>query len=345
MKSRIVVAGLIAFVVVSLLLMESCRKKDKWVTSPITLQNPAGWPAMQYNFANNPITEQGFALGRKLFYDGKLSKDGNFPCSSCHQQMAAFGTFDHDRSHGYNNSHTLRNAPSLQNLAWKSQFDWDGAFSTIEQRALAHINHPEEMGESTASVLAKLQADADYPRLFKAAFGDETIDADRMTKALAQFVLMLVSSNSKYDKVKRGEATFNLPEQLGYDIFKTKCSSCHTEPLMTDFSYRNIGLPLNSVLLDYGRMRVTNNRTDSLKFQVPSLRNVQLTYTYGHDGRFFVVDNILEHYRSTVQNGPTTDPIVANGIPLSNFEIGQLKAFMNALTDSTIVKDARFSKP
>lgn len=336
---------LIASVFAGMLCIQACRKKDQWITTPLTLSNPAGWPPIQYNFSNNPLTQQGFELGRKLFYDGKLSKDGNFPCASCHQQVAAFGTFDHDRSHGYNNSHTLRNAPTLQNLAWKKQFDWDGAYTSIEERALAHINHPNEMGETTSAVIAKLQADADYPRMFKAAFGDENINADRMTKALAQFVLMMVSSNSKYDQVKRGEATFNLPEGLGYDIFKQKCTGCHAEPMFTDYTYRNTGMPVVSPLNDYGRMRVTSNRSDSLKFQVPSLRNVQLTYTYGHDGRFFVIDNVLEHYRSTVQSGPTTDPLVQNYIPLSNFEIGQLKAFLYALTDSTIVKDTKFSKP
>jgi cytochrome c peroxidase len=345
MKSRFVVTGLIVFVIVAVVAIESCRKKENWFPTPIVLANPIGWPGVQYNFGNNPLTQQGFDLGRKLFYDAKLSKDGNFPCSSCHQQAAAFGTFDHDRSHGYNNAHTLRNAPALQNLAWKTQFDWDGAFSSIEQRILAHINHPGEMGENTADVLTKLRSDATYPALFNAAFGDENIDADRLSKALAQFVLMLVSSNSKYDKVMRGEATFNLPEQTGYDVFKSKCTGCHKEPLTTDFTYRNIGLRIDPALSDFGRMRVTNNKGDSLKFQVPSLRNVQLTYTYGHDGRFFVIDNVLEHYRSGVQSGPTTDPLVTNYIPLSNFEIGQLKAFLYALTDSSIVKDPRFSKP
>ncbi len=345
MRWSITTLVLVMLVTVSVASIQGCRKKDNWLTTPLALNIPSGWPAIQYNFSNNPLTQQGFDLGKKLFYDGKLSKDGNFPCSSCHQQVAAFGTYDHDRSHGYNNSHTLRNAPALQNLAWKKEFDWDGAFTNIEARVLAHINHPEEMGETTEGVLSKLRNDGDYPRMFRAAFGSEEINADRMTKALAQFVVSLVSSNSTYDRVQRGQATFNLPESLGYDIFKAKCASCHKEPMFTDYTYRNIGIVKEAMLNDNGRMRVTNNRNDSIKFQVPSLRNVKITYTYGHDGRFYAIDNVLEHYRSTVLQGPTTDPLLATGIPLSNFEIGQLKAFLNALTDSTVVKDAKFSKP
>lgn len=345
MKISITSLLIIFAVALSVFTINACRKKDAFITTPLSFPNPAGWPAVQYNFANNPLTQQGFDLGRKLFYDGKLSKDGNFPCAGCHQQIASFGTYDHDQSHGYNNSHTLRNAPPLQNLAWKKLFDWDGEYKSIEERTLAHINHPMEMGETTAGVIAKLKADANYPRMFAAAFGNEEINADRLSKALAQFVLMLVSSNSTYDKVKRGEATFNLPESLGYDIFKNKCASCHSEPMFTNYSYRNIGMPKEPALNDLGRMMVTNLSADSLKFRVPSLRNVKITYPYGHDGRFYAIDNVLEHYRSGVRNGPTTDALLVNNIQLTNFEIGQLKAFLFALTDSTIVKDPRFSKP
>jgi cytochrome c peroxidase len=342
---RLVLISLIIFVAAGILTIEACRKSDVILATPITFSTPAGWPQTQYDFANNPLTQQGFELGRKLFYDGKLSKDGNFPCASCHQQIAAFGTFDHDRSHGYNGSHTLRNAPPLQNLAWQKDFGWDSAFRKIEQQVVSHITSPTEMGETMSAVLSKLQADADYPRLFKAAFGDEAITEDRLVKALAQFVVMLVSNNSKYDKMQRGETTFNLAEQLGYDIFKNKCGVCHKEPLFNDLSFRNIGIPVDPFLNDYGLMRVSNKRADSLKFKMPSLRNVQLTYPYGHDGRFFVIDNVLEHYRSSVVNGPTTDPLVANKIPLSNFEIGQLKAFLYTLTDSSFITDPRFAKP
>jgi cytochrome c peroxidase len=155
----------------------------------------------------------------------------------------------------------------------------------------------------------------------------------------------MVSSNSKYDKVMKGEASFNLAEQTGYDLFKTKCAACHKEPLFTDLTFRNIGLRIDPLLKDYGRMTVTSILSDSLKFKVPSLRNAEKTYPYGHDGRFFDFDNLFEHYRSGVVNGPTTDAAIRNGIPLSNYEIGQLKAFIFTLTDTSFLQNKHLTAP
>lgn len=329
---------------ISFIAVEACKKKaENFNTTPLQFVVPAGWPQPAYNFQNNPLTVEGFELGRKLFYDGRLSKDGNFPCGSCHHQVAAFGTYDHDRSHGYNNSHTLRNAPSLQNLAWHSLYYADGSANTLEKVTLHHISVQDEMGETVENVVSKLKADAGYKTMFRAAFGTETIDAERLSKALSQFVLTMVSSNSKYDKVKRGEGTFTTSEQTGYDLFKSKCATCHQEPMFTDLNFRNIGMPVNISLTDLGRMRVTGSAIDSLKFKVPSLRNIEKSFPYGHDGRFDGLDNILVHYRAEVVNGPTTDLLVKNKIPLTNFEIGQLKAFMFTLTDTAFLKDKRFA--
>lgn len=330
------------------LLLLSCNKNDSTAVKPVTpvsFTQPAGWPNAVYNFAENPLTEEGIALGKKLFYDGRLSKDGQFPCASCHQQDAAFGTFAHDLSHGFNNSHTLRNAPPLQNLAWYSEFHHDGGITHLDLQPLAPITNPVEMAETIDNVLNKLRADAVYRSMFTAAFGSDDINTKRMTQALSQFMLTMVSANSKYDKVMRGEATFNLPESLGYDIFKQKCASCHKEPLFTDLSYRNTGIPMDAVLQDKGRMRITQNPADSLKFRVPSLRNIMVSSYYGHDGRFFDVYQVLEHYNSGVINGPTTDPLVKNKIPLSNFEKGQLVAFFTALTDSAFLKNKKLAQP
>jgi cytochrome c peroxidase len=164
-------------------------------------------------------------------------------------------------------------------------------------------------------------------------------------KALSQFMLMLVSSNSKYDKVKRGEDSFNLPQSLGYEIFQQKCISCHKEPFFTDFSFRNTGMPVDKTLNDIGRMKITQSNNDSLKFRVPSLRNVDVTMPYGHDGRFFSLSNVFEHYRSKMQPIATTDSLLKNKLYLSNFQIGQLTAFLYTLTDTTFLKDKRFAPP
>lgn len=312
---------------------------------PIAFKVPKGWPRPVYDFSKNPLTEEGFALGKKLFYDGRLSKDGSFSCGTCHQQFGAFNTYDHSLSHGFNNAFTTRNAPGLFNLAWQKDFMWDGGINHLDLQPLAPITAENEMAETLENVITKLKADKEYRKLFKAAFGDETINTQRIGKALSQFMLQLVSSNSKYDKVKRGEASFILPEQLGYQIFLQKCASCHTEPLFTDYSYRNIGLKMDDVLKDPGRMRITNRSEDSLKFKVPSLRNVAMTFPYGHDGRFFSLMSVFEHYRKNMVVSATTDPLFRNKLALSNYEIGQLTAFLYTLTDSSFLKDPRFAAP
>lgn len=340
-----ILVTIIALVATASFVLQACRKETNTTVVPVTLTNPAGWPAIQYDFASNPLTEQGILLGRYLFYDGRLSKDGYYPCSSCHEQASGFTHEDHPLAHGYNGSYTNRNPPGIYNMAWYKAYFLDGSMKKLEDIYISHITAPNEMAETVDNVLNKLRQDATYRKLFKDAFGDDEINADRMTKALSQFVLTIVSSNSKYDKVKRGEATFTLSEQLGYGIFQAKCVNCHQEPLFTDFSYRNIGLAIDPALKDVGRMKVTGLRADSLKFRVPSLRNCQLTRPFTHDGRFFSFTNLYTHYSAQVIVGPTTDPLLVSGISLSPFEQGQLTAFLSTLTDSAMITNPRFAKP
>jgi len=306
---------------------------------------PKGWPQPAYDFSRNPLTEEGFELGKKLFYDGRLSKDGNFSCGSCHQQFGAFDTYDHNLSHGFNNSLTTRNAPGLFNLAWQKEFMWDGGINHLDLQPLAPITAANEMAETIESIINKLKADKEYRKMFKAAFGDELINTQRFGKAISQFLLQLVSSNSKYDKVMRGEAVFILPEQLGYEMFQKKCTGCHTEPMFTDFTYRNTGMPADPSVNDLGRMKITGDKNDSLKFRVPSLRNVARTFPYGHDGRFFSLLSVFEHYRKNMVVGSTTDSLLRKKLILSNFEIGQLTAFLYTLTDSSFLNNPRFAPP
>ncbi len=338
------------FVIVALLCIVAASSNFIFISratttaTPLSFPLPDGWPKPSYDFSKNPITKEGFELGRKLFYDGRLSKDGNFPCASCHQQFGAFATYDHPLSHGYNNSFTARNAPGLFNLAWQKEFMYDGGVTHLDVQPLVPIESSSEMSEVLDSIIHKLNRDKEYKAMFKAAFGSEQINTQRITKALSQFLLMIVSSNSYYDKVKRGEAQFTLSQRLGYEIFEKKCVACHTEPLFTDLSYRNVGLPVDSFLNDSGRMRITRLPSDSLKFKVPSLRNVMVTFPYGHDGRFFSILDVMNHYRSSVVDGPTTDSLVKN-MKLSNFEIGQITSFLYTLTDSALLKDTRFAPP
>jgi cytochrome c peroxidase len=329
------------------LMVNGCKKNnsDRAYTTPLAFKIPPGFPEPVYDFSKNPPTQEGFDLGRKLFYDGKLSKDGNFPCASCHQQFAGFATLDHDLSHGFNNQFTTRNAPGLFNLVWHDGMHWDGGINNLEVQPLAPITATNEMAEDINAVVEKLKQDEEYRRMFAAAFGDENINSQRMLLSLTQFMGMMVSANSKYDKMKRGEATFNSNEQAGYEIFKKKCVSCHTEPMFTDFSFRNTGIPLNATIRDYGRMRITNRSADSLKFKVPSLRNVFLTFPYGHDGRFTSIGSMLDHYNSGVKKSASVDPLVANGIPINFDERYYLVQFLGTLTDSAFINDKRFSQP
>jgi len=351
LKTRVIIFFCFA-VLLSAILIGACKKNDTLIDEGpynptyTDLKIPSGWPAPPTDiFANNRLTEEGFLLGKKLFYDGRLSKDGNFPCASCHQQFAAFSTYDHDFSHGFNNTFTTRNAPALFNLAWMTRLHWDGGVNHIEVQPLAPINAVNEMGETTENVLNKLKADTEYPELFRLAFGSSEINSQRMLKALAQFMGSIISSNSKYDKVIRGEESFTAPEQNGYNLFKANCETCHKEPLFTDNSFRNNGLAVNPFLNDYGRMRITNDKNDSLKFKVPSLRNVMLTFPYMHDGRIYSIGSAIDHYRTgIITTQPTLDPLLVNRIALTNFEKNDLIYFLNTLTDTTMTRAARFAQ-
>lgn len=348
---EIITILILSFIIISATIFDA-DKKNKSVRFLIPADTtirfiiPPGFPKPEVDiFARNPVTEAGFQLGRRLFYDGNLSKDGNFSCASCHQQYAAFCTSDHDLSHGFNNSFTTRNAPALFNIAWMKRLHWDGGVNQIEVQPLAPITSINEMAENIDSVLAILKKDTSYISMFKKAFGSNIINSQRMLKALAQFTGNLVSYNSKYDKVKRGEDTFETFEQHGYQVFKSKCNSCHTEPLFTDNSFHNNGLPLNNYLCDVGRMRITNDRKDSLKFKVPSLRNVARTQPYMHDGRFYSLDQVIEHYRTGIQMSPTLDTLLKNKLAMTDLEKRDLKYFLWTLTDTSFLKDPRFSQP
>ena len=290
----------------------------------------------------NPLNEEAFELGRKLFYEKRLSIDNTTSCGTCHEQRASFTTYDHDLSHGANSSHTKRNAPVLLNLAWSSRFFHDGSEKDLESVIISHITSPVDMDETMQHVIEKLSGDADYRALFQKAYGSTDITERRITDALKQFVLNLVAADSKYDRVKKGETAFTINEQSGYNIFKSKCASCHTEPLFTDHSFRNIGLPLNSFLNDFGRMEVTGNPSDSLKFKTPTLRNIHMSSYYTHDGRFNTYRAVIRHYRMSVQPSATLDPLLTGGIPLTNAEEDDLVLFLQTLTDTSFMNNPRF---
>jgi cytochrome c peroxidase len=304
---------------------------------------PAGWPTPHYDFAANPITPAGFALGRKLFYEPRLSKDDSVSCGSCHQQFAAFAHFDHPVSHGIRNQNGTRNAPGLFNLAWQPALMWDGAVHNLEIQPIAPISNPVEMDASLDQVLTKLRASADYPPLFEAAFGTPEIDSQRLLRAMTQFTGTLISADSRYDRFMAGDAAaLSESERAGLAVFRAECASCHAEPLFTDYSYRNNGL--DEASKDPGRARATGRDEDRGRFRVPSLRNVALTAPYMHDGRYDTLDQVLDHYTQGIHASPALDPKLAGGVKLDTTQRADLLAFLRTLSDEHFTHDRRFAE-
>ena len=312
--------------------------------TPIYFQIPKGWPKPHYDFSKNPLTEEGFQLGRQLFYDPILSRDSTISCASCHLQATGFTHVDHELSHGIDGKIGTRNSMTLMNLAWSKSFMWDGGVNHLDVQPLNPITSAVEMDETLANVVAKLNQNEQYKSLFLAAFGDTKITGQRVLKALSQFELQLVSSNSKYDKVMRKETVFTEKEQNGYQLFKTNCASCHNEPLFTSEKFERNGLAIDTTLNDIGRQKITNDNKDFLLFKVPTLRNIQFTFPYMHDGRFKKLTDVIKHYNS-LGNDKNLPKQLQKPMNLSDNERVDLVAFLHTLTDSEFLFDKRFSFP
>ncbi len=306
---------------------------------------PEGWPAPVYHFENNPLTESKIQLGRALFYDPILSRNNIVSCASCHSPYNAFTHADHALSHGIEDRIGTRNSPALMNLAWQKLFMRDGAINHLDMQALAPISNPVEMDESLDNVISKLQSGSLYPGLFYEAFGDSVITGEHTLKAISQFLLTLVSNHSKYDSVMLHQATFTIQENNGYQLFRQHCSACHTEPLFTNDEFINNGLKLDSSLMDAGRYNVTLNPRDSLKFKVPSLRNIEFSYPYMHDGRFRKLSQVLDHYTTGILKSNTLSDTLRHPIILSPNEKVDLVAFLLTLTDRSFLFNPQFSYP
>jgi cytochrome c peroxidase len=309
---------------------------------------PANFPAAVYHFNTNAITQAKFELGRKLFYEPRLSRDNTITCGTCHIQAAGFTHHGHDVSHGIEDRLGKRNSQPLANLAWSKTFLWDGGVFDLDLQPIVPITNPVEMDERMNRIISKLSSHTAYPGLFKQAFGTEEISAERVLKALSQFMVMLVSANAKYDSVTRGEgAAFTPREQQGYQLFKAHCNSCHKEPLFTDGSFRDNGIGPGANK-DEGRLLITLQEQDRYVFKVPALRNISYTAPYMHDGRFITLEAVLEHYAGHVQRTPNLDPLLKQqgslGIALTKEEQASIIQFLKTLDDSTFITDKRFGE-
>ena len=341
MKNRELIIGVLAFVIVAISTASFTVLKEQ------LFSYPEYWPIPEYDFKKNPVGEDGFQLGRRLFYDPALSRDGSISCASCHLQATGFTHVDHDLSHGIDGRIGTRNSLALMNLAWNTSFNWDGGVNHIDMQALQPITSLNEMDSSLLEVVDKLNGSITYRDDFYQVFNDSIITGQYVLKALSQFTISLVSSNSKYDKYMENPMENPLTDQeiRGLDLFKNNCNSCHTAPLFNTTQFKNNGLDIDPTLNDFGRMRVTLKAEDSLKFKVPTLRNIEFTAPYMHDGRFESLREVLDHYSEINQNETTHSSEMSHLKKLTSNEKTDLILFLKTLSDYEFLYDPRFSFP
>lgn len=317
-----------------------------------SLTVPEGFPMIKIN-ADNPLTNEGVELGRLLFYDARLSGNNKISCESCHSQKLAFSDGVAISNVGASGQMLERHSPALINLAWSDGFFWDGGSKNLESQALGPITNMHEMQQDLNELEYELKQVPEYENRFSKIFKDG-VKATNVAKALAQFQLTLISSNSRYDKFKRGEMALNDQELLGMSLINVKCKSCHSGELFTDNAYHNNGI--DDVYSDdhegihQGRYRITHDPSDLGRFKTPTLRNVMLTAPYMHDGRFKNIDEVLEHYNTGLKKSSTVDPLLFQnnkqlGVPILPNEKLAIKAFLSALTDVDFITNKKFSNP
>lgn len=328
----------------------SCKRDPEILSPNVGNENsyspvvPAGWPSPVYNFSGNEVTYDGFTLGRHLFYEPMLSEDTTVSCGSCHLQTFGFSNGpSHATSHGVHSLIGKRNSPALFNLTWQTKLMWDGSANNLENQPIGPIQNPIEMNLNLNDALTRVAASPKYKALFKNAYGDTVVTSQRFLKSFAQFMGLMVSYNSKYDKVKNGKEIFTASENSGYNVFKNNCASCHSEPLFSDHTFRNNGLPIN-FYQDSGRYGITLDPNDIYKFKTPSLRNLGFSSPYMHDGRFSTLSQVLNHYSAGISATQNLDPLLSGGISLSAQEKSDLLNFLATLNDYTFMNDARFKE-
>jgi cytochrome c peroxidase len=320
---------------------------------------------------DNPLTKEGVALGRMLFYEPKLSGDNTISCASCHQQKYGFAD-DKRFSKGIMGQEGRKNSMALANLLWDRRFFWDGRSPSLEKQVLEPIMDELEMHQSLEQTVGKLQQSSLYPIKFKEAFGSDIITSENISKAISQFIRTMVSSNSKFDKARRGEIQLTDDEEMGQFLFFThpipsvglrggNCGDCHTGMrvggLPGEFgAFHNNGLD-DDENLENGLMNTTGKQMDKGKFKAPSLRNIALTAPYMHDGRFNTLEEVLDHYNDHIKMSQTLDPLILEAsnearktgdpvrLHLTDDEKRQIIAFLKILTDHEFITDSQFSNP
>ncbi|WP_316820908.1 cytochrome-c peroxidase [Pedobacter gandavensis] len=347
-------------ILISLAIFSSCKKEelpepqDLRGLHPVELLPPANFPALQEH-PDNPLTVEGIELGRKLFYDVRLSGNNKISCASCHRQDLAFSDGLALSNQGFSGKQLSRHAPVLFNLAWADQgLFWDGGAKNLESQALGPLTSEEEMHQDLYELESELKAIPDYVNQFRQVFKSEIRSTD-VLKALAQFQRTLISANSAYDQyTARGKSeALNGEELQGMKLVAEKCGTCHSGALFTDQRFHNNGIDAafsdENEGIYQGHFRVSLNPADLGKFKTPSLRNVRLTAPYMHDGRFKSLEEVLDHYQYGIKISLTTDVSLFQnqgkpGIPMSVSERKAIIAFLNALSDSEFISNKKQSE-
>ena len=340
-------------------LLMSCTSEnnDEYSPKTIDLETPSLFeqkliaPVIPFN---NPLTEEGVALGKKLFFDTILSSDNSISCASCHNPKNAF-TDKTVFSEGVNGSIGTRNVMPLFNLAWNfdDRFAWDGKEFGLESQVFEPVTNELEMHSNWEEVIQKLQDNEEYPLLFEEAFGTSVIDSVNVSKAIAQFERTLISASSKFDQYLLGETELTENELNGLNVFlredKGDCFHCHgseNNPLWTDNDFHNNGLDTN--FTDLGLGAVTGDPNDNGKFKSPSLRNLAFTAPYMHDGRFETIDEVINHYSEGLVFSETIDPLMKQvnkgGVHLTESDKADLKAFLLTLSDYDFINNPDFQE-
>lgn len=309
---------------------------------------------------DNLTSREGVFLGRKLFYETRLSANNKLSCGSCHEQSKAF-TDGKSFSVGVDGALTSRNSMALVNLLWARKFFWDGRSVGLEQQAAFPLANPHEMGQALEISVEKLRNTEAYPSLFKNAFGDTAITPSRITKAISQFERTLISSNSSYDKYLKKEYQPSPIELGGMNLFMTApqpdrkirgadCAHCHGGVKTYMELFHNNGL--DNISKDNGIQSITGLDSDHGRFKIPTLRNIALTAPYMHDGRFASLEQVLNHYSEHLQAKHLSPFLkgVSNrkdgtGLQLTTYEKKAVIAFLNMLTDSSFISNPEFSNP
>lgn len=328
---------------------EDPKPEETWNPTPYNLVVPDGFPDMEIP-EDNPLTEEGIKLGRRLFYDPILSADNTQACAGCHNQEFSFTDHGRQFSTGIDGQQGTRNAMSVINAGWMTHLFWDGRDPSLEDQALEPVPNPVEMHQVWPDAVDKLKNDPQYPDLFFDAFGTRDIDSSYVVKAIAQFERTMISNNSKWDRYLRGEYELNQAETKGFEIFFTEkgdCFHCHATILFTDNLFHNNGM--DSEFSDKGLFDVTGDENDMGKFKTPTLRNIVYTAPYMHDGRFETLEDVINFYSEGLQYSPTIDPLMKKinqgGLHLTGEEKQNLIAFIKTLTDTTFINNPAFSNP